>query len=51
LEEEPKQAMVRFLKGLDQNITKKVDLSPYWSFEDVCKLGKIKIHTQIPNLI
>jgi len=44
IEEEPKQAIVRFLKGLDQSITEKVDLQPYWSFEDVCKLP-IKVET------
>jgi len=29
IEEEPKQAVMRFLKGLDQSIVEKVDLQPY----------------------
>jgi len=39
LEEEPNQIMARFLRGLDPSIAEKVDLQPYWSFEDVCKLA------------
>jgi len=39
LEEEPKQAVVRFLKGPDQSIAENVELQPYYSFEDVCKLA------------
>ena len=30
--------MVRFLKGLDNSITEKVDMQTYWTIEDVCKL-------------
>jgi len=58
IEKEPEQAIVRFLKGLDQSIAEKVDLQPYWSFEDVCKLAikverysKIKNHIQAHTLI
>jgi len=39
LEEEPEQTMARFLKGLDRRIAEKVDLQPYWSLEDLCKLA------------
>jgi len=39
MEEELEQVMVRFLKGLDKSIAEKVDLQPYLSFEDVCKLA------------
>ena len=31
--------MVRFVKGLNTSIVVKVDIQPYWSFEDVCKLA------------
>jgi len=27
-----------FLKGLDQSVAEKVDLQPYYSFDEVCKL-------------
>jgi len=39
LEEELEQTMARFLRGLDQAIAEKVDLQPFWSFEDLCKLA------------
>jgi len=39
LEEEPEQTMARFLKGLELAIAEKVDIQPYWSFEDLCKLA------------
>jgi len=39
LEEEPEQTMARFLRGLDPAIAEKVDLQPFWSFEDLCKLA------------
>ena len=31
--------MARFLRGLKPSIAEKVDIQPYWSFEDVCKLA------------
>jgi len=37
MKEEPEQTMVRFLRGLEPSIAEKVDIQPYWSFEDVCK--------------
>jgi len=39
IEEEPEQTMARFLRGLEPSNTEKVDIQPYWSFEDVCKLA------------
>jgi len=36
LEEEEQQTMVRFLRGLDLNMSKKVELQPHWPFEDIC---------------
>ena len=39
IEEEPKQTMAQFLRGLEPSIAEKVDIQPYWSFEDVCKLA------------
>ena len=39
LEEEQDQTMARFLRGLDPGIAEKVDLQPYWSLEDLCKLA------------
>jgi len=38
IEEELKQTMPRFLRGLELSIVEKVDIQPYWSFEDVRKL-------------
>jgi len=48
IEEEPKQAIIRFLKGLDQSIAEKVNLQPYRSFEDACKLA-IKVERYSKN--
>ena len=31
--------MARFLKGLYLGIAEKIDLQPYWSLEDLCKLA------------
>jgi len=31
--------MARFLRGLDPAIAEKVDLQPFWSVEDLCKLA------------
>ena len=39
LEEEQDQTMAQFFRGLDPGIAEKVDLQPYWSFEDLCKLA------------
>ena len=48
---EPKeQTIARFIGGLDTNIAHMVELQPYCSFEDVCKLA-IKIEKQRKALI
>ena len=39
VKEEPEQTTVRFLRWLEPSIAEKVDLQPYWSFEDICKLA------------
>ena len=39
IEEEPEQTMARFLRGLDPSIIEKVNIQPYWSFENVCKFS------------
>ena len=31
--------MVRFVRGLEPSIAEVVDIQPYWSFKDVCKLA------------
>ena len=31
--------MAKFLRGFEPSITEKVDIQPYWSFKDVCKLA------------
>ena len=46
--EEIKHIMARFLRGLDTNIVEKVELKPYWTFEDVCKLA-IKVEYYSKN--
>jgi len=39
--------MARFLRSLDLSIAEKVELQPYWTFEDVCKLAiKVKKHSK-----
>jgi len=39
LREEPEQTIARFLKGLNSDILKKVELQPFWTFKDACKLA------------
>jgi len=43
------QTIARFLGGLRQDIANMVDLQPYCSFEDVCKLA-IKVEQQGKNM-
>jgi len=31
--------MARFMRGLNPNIAENVELQPYWTFEDLCKLA------------
>jgi len=51
VEEEPEQAIARFLRGLELSIAEKVDIQPYWSFEDVCKLAiKLAKHSKRKGL-
>jgi len=38
LREESEQTIVRFLKGLNSAILERVELQPFWTFEDTCKL-------------
>ena len=60
LKEEQDQTMPRFIKGLDPGIAEKVDLQPYWSLEDLCKLaikvenyskGKRALEVHLSNLL
>ena len=46
LREEPKQTTVRFLKGLNPVILERVELRPFWAFEDACKLA-VKVEKQL----
>ena len=46
LNEDNELTIARFIKGLSPNITHKVELQPYLSFNDVCHLT-IKIKRQI----
>jgi len=47
LEKENEHIMTRLLRGLDPNIVEKVELQPYWSFEDMCKLTiKVEKHSE-----
>jgi len=39
LEERVEHKIARFLAGLNPSIAEKVDLQPYWSFEEVCKVA------------
>ena len=39
LREEPQQTIARFLKGLNTAILERVELQPFWTFEDACKLA------------
>ncbi|GAV90675.1 hypothetical protein CFOL_v3_34081 [Cephalotus follicularis] len=43
--EHPEQKIARFLRGLNHEITNIVELQPYCTFEDVCKLA-IKVEKQ-----
>ena len=48
LREEPKQTTVRFLKGLNPVILERVELRPFWAFEDACKLA-VKAKKQLKS--
>jgi len=38
LRKEPDQTIARSLKGLNLAILERVELQPFWTFEDACKL-------------
>ena len=39
--------MVRLSRGLDPSIFENIDIQPYWTFEDVCKLAiKLEKHSK-----
>ncbi|CAL9121038.1 unnamed protein product [Musa textilis] len=44
--EVPEQTVTRFLGGMNREIADMVELQPYWSFEDICKLA-IKVEKQL----
>jgi len=46
LREEPEQTIARFLKGLNPTILDKVELQPFWTFKDACKLA-VKVEKQL----
>jgi len=48
LEEELEQTSVLLLRGLEPSIAEKVELQPYWTFEDVCKMA-IKMEKNAKN--
>ncbi|KAJ9563958.1 hypothetical protein OSB04_009118 [Centaurea solstitialis] len=39
IEEKPEQTMARYVGGLNHEIAEKLELQPYWSFGEVCKLA------------
>jgi len=39
LREEPEQTIARLLKGLNSAILERVELQPFWTFEDARKLA------------
>lgn len=44
--EEPEQTIARYIRGMNSIVADKVDLQPYWSFEDVVKIAH-KVEKQI----
>ena len=47
IEEEPEQTMARFIMGLEPSLVEKVDIRPYWCFEDACKSAiKVEKHSK-----
>ena len=45
---EPEQTIARFLKGLNPSILERVELEPFWTFEDACKLA-VKVEKQLKS--
>ena len=48
IQEKPEQTMARYVGGLNPDIAEKLELQPYWSFEEVCKLAS-KIEKRAKN--
>ncbi|KAJ9567692.1 hypothetical protein OSB04_003658, partial [Centaurea solstitialis] len=48
IEEKPEQTMARYVGGLNHEIAEKLELQPYWSFGEVCKLAS-KIEKRAKN--
>ena len=48
LREEPEQTIARFLKGLNSAILGRVELRPFCTFEDACKL-LVKVEKQLKS--
>jgi len=48
LREEPEQTIARFLKILNSAILERVELQPFWTFEDACKLA-VKVEKQLKS--
>jgi len=39
LREDPEQTIARFLKDLNPVILERVEVQPFWTFDDACKLA------------
>ena len=48
LREEPEQTIARFLMCLNPAILERVELQPFWTFEDACKLA-VKVEKQLKS--
>ncbi|KAJ9548601.1 hypothetical protein OSB04_021144 [Centaurea solstitialis] len=48
LDEKSEQKMARFIAGLNEKIQEKVEIQPYWSFEELCKVA-LRIEKQEKN--
>ena len=40
LDETEDHKVARFVAGLDEYLKERVELQPYWTFEEVCKVAK-----------
>jgi len=48
LREEPEQTIARVPKGLNSAILERVELQPFWTFKDACKLA-VKVEKQLKS--
>jgi len=48
LREEPEQSITRFVNGSNPTILGRVELQPFWTFEDACKLA-VKVEKQLKS--